>query len=32
VGALSCRVTFKPVSVPLQHGLRFFRHPKPAPP
>jgi hypothetical protein len=32
VGPLSCRVTFKPVSVPLQHGIRFFQHPKPAPP
>jgi len=32
VGPLSCRVTFKPVSVRLQHGIRFFRHPKPAPP
>ena len=32
VGPLSCRVTFKPVSAPLQHGIRFFRHPKPAPP
>ena len=32
VGSLSCRVTFKPVSAPLQHGIRFFRHPKPAPP
>src|SRR5829696_174583 len=32
VGSLSCRVTFKPVSAPLQDGLRFFRPPKPAPP
>ena len=32
VGPLSCRVTFKPVSVRLQHGIRFFRHLKPAPP
>jgi hypothetical protein len=29
VGALSCQVTFKPVSAPLQHGVRFFRHPHP---
>ena len=32
VGPLSCRVTFKPVSIPLQHGLRFFRYPIPARP
>jgi hypothetical protein len=32
VGSLSCRVTLKPVSTSLQGGLRFFRHPKPAPP
>ena len=32
VGSLSGRVTFKPVSAPLQHGIRFFQHPKPAPP
>lgn len=32
VGALSCRVTFKPVSGPLQPGVRFFRPPKLAPP
>ena len=32
VGPLSCRVTFKPVSAPLQDDLRFFRPPKPAPP
>jgi len=32
VGPLSSRVTFKPVSVPLQYGVRFFQHPKPAPP
>lgn len=24
VGPLSCRVTFKPVSTPLQRDLRFF--------
>jgi hypothetical protein len=24
VGSLSCQVTFKPVSMPLQHGFRFF--------
>ena len=32
VGSLSCRVTLKPVSATLYRGLRFFRHPKPAPP
>jgi len=32
VGSLSCRVTFKPVSATLHRGIRFFRHPKPAPP
>src|ERR1044071_6585896 len=32
VGSLSCRVTLKPVSAPLQGGIRFFRPPKPAPP
>ena len=32
VGPLSSRVTFKPVSAPLQYGVRFFQHPKPAPP
>jgi hypothetical protein len=32
VGPLSCRVTLKPVSAPLQHGIRFFRYPTPAPP
>ncbi len=32
VGPLSCRVTFKPVSEPLQPGIRFFRPPKPAHP
>lgn len=32
VGPLSCRVTFKPVSTPLQRGIRFFRYPIPAPP
>src|SRR5436305_11396006 len=32
VGSLACRVTLKPVSAPLQGGLRFFRHPKRAPP
>ena len=25
VGSLSCRVTFKPVSIPLQYGLLFSR-------
>ncbi len=29
VCALSCRVTLKPVSPPLQRGVRFFRHPHP---
>jgi hypothetical protein len=32
VGSLSCRVMFQPVSAPLQHGIRFFGHPKPAQP
>ena len=32
VCSLSCRVTLKPVSAPLQDGIRFFRPPKPAPP
>ncbi len=32
MGPLSCRVTFKPVSGPLQPGVRFFRPPKPAHP
>jgi hypothetical protein len=32
VGSLSRRVTSKPVSVRLQNGIRFFRHPTPAPP
>src|SRR5215213_557696 len=32
VGSLSCRVTLKPVSAPLQDGVRFFRPPNPAPP
>ncbi len=32
VGSLSRRVTLKPVSVRLQNGIRFFRHPTPAPP
>ena len=32
VGPLSCRVTLKPVSIPLQDDLRFFRPPKPASP
>src|SRR5262245_55133829 len=32
VGSLSCRVTLKPVSASLRDGIRFFRHPKPAPP
>src|ERR1700687_4355153 len=26
VGPLSCQVTLKPVSAPLQHGIRFFRY------
>jgi hypothetical protein len=30
VGSLSCQVMLQPVSIPLQHGLRFFRPPKPA--
>ena len=30
VGSLSRRGTFNPVSAPLQRGIRFFRHPKPA--
>jgi hypothetical protein len=30
VGTLSCRVTFKPISRPLQPSLRFFQHPTPA--
>src|SRR5450755_1705165 len=32
VGPLSCQETAKPVSAPLQHGIRFFRYPTPAPP
>src|SRR3954454_22056188 len=32
VGSLSCRVTFEPVSAPLQDGIRFFRPPEPVPP
>ena len=32
VGSLSRRVTFKPVFAPLQRDIRFFRHPKLAPP
>ena len=32
VGPLSCQVTLKPVSAPLQRGIRFFRYPTPAPP
>ena len=32
VGSLSCQVMLQPVSGPLPSGLRFFRHPKPAPP
>lgn len=32
VGPLSCQVTSKPVSAPLQRGIRFFRHPTSAPP
>jgi hypothetical protein len=30
VGSLSRPVIFQPVSMPLQHGIRFFRHLKPA--
>jgi len=30
VGSLSRPVMFQPVSAPLQRGVRFFRHPKPA--
>ena len=30
VGSLSRPVMLQPVSVPLQHGVRFFRHLKPA--
>ena len=30
VGPLSRRITFKPVSAPLQNGLRFFHPPVPA--
>ena len=29
VSALSCQITLKPVSPPLQQGIRFFRHPHP---
>ena len=32
MGSLSCQVMLQPVSGPLPSGLRFFRHPKPAPP
>jgi hypothetical protein len=32
VGSLSWRVMFQPVSAPLQHGIRFFGHPKPVRP
>jgi hypothetical protein len=32
VGPLSCQVTLKPVSAPLQRGIRFFQYPTPAPP
>ena len=32
VGPLSCQVTLKPVSAPLQRGIRFFRNPTPASP
>jgi len=32
VGPLSCQVTLKPVSAPLQRSIRFFRNPTPAPP
>jgi hypothetical protein len=31
-GPLSCQVTLKPVSAPLQRGIRFFRYPTPASP
>ena len=29
VCSLSCQVTLKPVSLPLQQGIRFFQHPHP---
>ncbi len=29
MGTLSCPITFKSVSAPLQCGIRFFRHPIP---
>jgi hypothetical protein len=32
VGPLSCQVTLKPVSAPLQRGIRFFQYPTPAAP
>jgi hypothetical protein len=32
VGPLSCQVTLKPVSAPLQRSIRFFQYPTPAPP
>jgi hypothetical protein len=32
VGPLSCQVTLKPVSAPLQRSIRFFQYPTPAAP
>ena len=32
VGPLSCQVTLKPVSAPLQRGIRFFQYSTPASP
>jgi len=32
VGPVSGRGTFNLLSIPLQDGIRFFQHPKPAPP
>ncbi len=32
VSSLSCQANLEPVSASLQSGLRFFRHPSPAPP
>ena len=32
VGPLSCQVTSKPVSAPLQRGIRFFQYPTPVAP
>src|ERR1700674_848555 len=32
VGPLSCQVTLKPVSAPLQRGIRFFQYPTPSAP